>query len=389
MAIKIAIITSTRAEYGLLQPLIREMTEDSYFQAEVVVTGTHLLDKFGNTLEMIIADGIPVAHKIPIMGEEEESVSTIIGRGILAFSRLYEEQKYDAILVLGDRYELFSFCIPAMMLNIPIIHIHGGEKTEGAVDERIRHSITKMASLHFPTIQEYARRIIQMGESPEYVHPVGALGIDNIMAMQPLPREELEKELGIDFNNPVALVTFHPVTLNSADQIREQGEELFKALLAYDMHYIVTMPNNDSGSAILQNAIGHYVQKYPDRFIYRKSLGQKRYLSILSYVRMVIGNSSSGLIEVPSFRIPTINIGDRQRGRFAPATVIHCDCTYKDILDAIRKGDSLEFRESITDYDSPFGDGAAAKKMVRIIKETDFHLERMLKKEFFDVDYQI
>lgn len=389
MPIKIAIITSTRAEYGLLHPLILEMTADPYFQIEVVATGTHLLDKFGNTLEMIVADGISVAHRIPIMEEDGQSVNTIIGRGIFAFSKLYEEQKYDAILVLGDRYELLSFCIPAMMLNIPIIHIHGGEKSEGAVDERIRHSITKMASLHFPTIQEYAHRIIQMGECPEYVHPVGALGIDNIMAMQPFSQEELEKELDVDFDKPTALVTFHPVTLDSAGQIREQGAELFKALVDYKMHYIVTMPNNDSGSAILQNIIEQYVQKYPDRFVYRKSLGQKRYLSTLRYVRMVIGNSSSGLIEVPSFQIPTINIGDRQKGRFAPKTVIHCKCRYSDILGAIQEGDSARFRQSIANYRSPFGDGTAAKKMVRLIKGTDLKSEKILKKKFFDVDYKI
>ena len=389
MAIKLAIITSTRAEYGLLQPLIREMTKDAYFQIEVIATGTHLLDKFGNTLETITADGISVAHKVPIMEEDEQNVNTVIGRGIFAFSRLYEEQKYDAILVLGDRYELLSFCIPAMMLNIPIIHIHGGEKTEGAVDERIRHSITKMASLHFPTIREYAHRIIQMGECPEYVHPVGALGIDNIVAMEPLVQEELEKELGVDFDTPTALVTFHPVTLDSADQIRGQGAELFNALIDYEMQYIVTMPNNDSGSVILQNIIGQYVHKYPDRFIYRKSLGQKRYLSILRYVRMVIGNSSSGLIEVPSFHIPTIDIGDRQRGRFAPETVIHCKCNRKDILEAIRRGDSSEFRRSISNCESPFGDGSAASRITSIIKKTDLHSEKILKKQFFDVDYRI
>lgn len=389
MAVKIAIITSTRAEYGLLQPLIREMTKDAYFHIEVIATGTHLLNKFGNTLETIIADGISVAHKIPIMEEDEQNVNTVIGRGIFAFSRLYEQQKYDAILVLGDRYELLSFCIPAIMLNIPIIHIHGGEKTEGAVDERIRHSITKMASLHFPTIHEYAHRIVQMGECPDYVHPVGALGIDNIMAMEPLSREELEKELKIDFGKPTALVTFHPVTLDGADRISEQGAELFKALVDYEMHYIVTMPNNDSGSVILQNVIEHFVQKYPDRFVYRKSLGTKRYLSILRYVRMVIGNSSSGLIEVPSFHIPTIDIGDRQRGRFSPKTVIHCKCSRNDILRGIRKGDSSEFRKSISNYESPFGDGTAANRIVNIIKKTDLHSEEILKKQFFDVDYRI
>lgn len=389
MPIKIAVITATRAEYGLLYPLIKELLQNSEFELQVIATGTHLLERFGKTIDTIYADNIPVAYKIPIMSEENEGMAAIIAKGILKFSKLYEEEAYDAIIVLGDRYELYSFCIPAIMLNIPVVHLHGGEKTEGAVDERIRHSITKMASLHFPSLPLYARRIIQMGENPEYVHPVGALGIDNIINLVPLKKYELEEELGINLEESVALVTFHPVTLDTTEEIKNQGIELFEALVESKMQCIVTMPNNDAGSKILNGILEEYVEKYPEKFVFRRSLGQLKYLSLLKYVKMVIGNSSSGLIEVPSFKIPTINIGDRQRGRFSPETVIHCECQKDEILKAIRYGNSEEFRVSIKSYESPYGMGNTAKKIVEILKKTDFKSEKIVKKEFFDVEFRI
>lgn len=387
--LKVAVITSTRAEYGLLYPLIKKLLKDEYFECQLVVTGTHLLKRFGNTIDVIRNDRIPIAYEVPIMEEETENINTVIAKGIYEFSKIYEKEQYEAIIVLGDRYELYSFCIPAVMLNIPIIHIHGGERTEGAVDERVRHSISKMASLHFPSLPEYAHRLIQLGENPSYIYSVGALGIDNIKQIIPLSKKELENDLKICLDKPTALMTFHPVTLDSAIEIKRQGRELFEALVETKLNYIVTMPNNDRGNGILTEIIEKYSENYPEKFFYYKSLGQKRYLSLLRYVSMVVGNSSSGLIEVPSFNIPTINVGDRQKGRFMPDTVINCECEKKQILDAVLYAQSDEFRNKVENYVSPYGIGNTAEKMIDIMKKVDFKSDGIIKKEFYDLEFKI
>lgn len=386
---KVAVITSTRAEYGLLYPLIKTLSEDNAFHVHVLVTGTHLLDKYGMTVRFIENDGIKIAYRLPIIDENDENSNAVIAKAVIAFDAVYSKEKYDAIIVLGDRYELYGFCIPALMNRIPIIHIHGGEKTEGAMDERIRHSITKMASLHFPSIEEYAKRIIQMGEDPNFVFPVGALGIDNIMQLEIMPLGELEKELSVDLEHDTALVTFHPVTLNSVSKIKQQAEIVFSALSQLSMNYIVTMPNSDIGGDITRDIIQKYVDDYPSKFKYIKSLGQKRYLSALHYVKMVIGNSSSGIIEVPSFGIPTIDIGDRQQGRFSPKTVIHCECTEREIIDAIQKGASPEFELSINNYKNPYGEGDTAEKICRVLKNIDLTSECITKKQFYDLEFEV
>lgn len=386
---KIAIITSTRAEYGLLFPLIKALTMDEFFQVQVIVTGTHLLDKYGKTIQFIEDDGVKIAYQLPIMDEDAENTSAIIAKAIVAFDAVYRRENYDAIIVLGDRYELYGFCIPALMERIPIIHIHGGEKTEGAIDERIRHSITKMASVHFPSTTEYANRIIQMGENPRFVFPVGALGIDNIMHLATIPQHELEEDLLINFSEDTALVTFHPVTLNSMNEIEQEAKTVFSALSEYPMNYIVTMPNSDMGGDITRQVIEEYVNKYPSKFVYFKSLGQKRYLSVLHYVKMVIGNSSSGIIEVPCYRIPTINIGERQQGRFSPDTVIHCNCSKTEILKAIDIGMSKDFRTAIKTYKNPYGEGNTAQKICKVLKLIDLKSNHITKKQFYDIKFEV
>lgn len=385
--IKLALITSTRAEYGLLLPLIRAIEKEPQFSLQVIVTGTHLLKEYGETVRFIEKDGVPIAYRIPIM-HNGSGQNEVIACAITEFDALYEKEKYDAVIVLGDRYELYGFCIPAMMQRIPIIHLHGGERTEGALDERIRHSITKMAALHFPSIPEYAKRIVQMGEDPRFVYPVGAIGLDNILSLKPVPREDLENEYGISFDEKTALVTFHPVTLDTKEQIRDQAECVFSSLLLSGIKCIVTMPNSDTGGDIAVSVIERYSRMYPEQFIYRKSLGQINYLSVLRYVNAVIGNSSSGILEAPSFGIPTVDIGDRQRGRFAPKTVIHCDCEKEKIINAVNTAFSAEFRESIKGYVNPYGDGKTAERIVHILKNTDLHDERILKKQFYDIDFK-
>ena len=386
---KIAVITSTRAEYGILYPLIKVLSEDTFFQVQVIVTGTHLVDKYGKTIQYIQEDGIEISYQLSIMEDEVENANAVIAKAITAFSAVYQKECYDAIIVLGDRYELLGFCIPALMNRIPIIHIHGGEKSEGAIDERIRHAITKMASLHFPSTAEYANRIIQMGENPQYVFPVGALGIDNIMQLTTIPQSELEKELAVDFSNDTALVTFHPVTLNSIEEIEQEAEIVFSTLPKLPLKYIITMPNSDIGGNIIREIIKKYVNKFPKQFIYIKNLGQRRYLSTLHYVKMVIGNSSSGIIEVPSFNIPTIDIGDRQQGRFSPVTVIHCKCTETEIFNAVNKAMSETFRTSIKNYKNPYGDGKAAVKIREVLRQIDLKRTDIIKKRFYDIEFEV
>lgn len=382
---KIAVITATRAEYGLLKPLIEELLIDENIDCKVIVTGTHLLEKYGRTIQFIEKDGIPIQYTIPIMEEEQNNQCVVIAKATTAFSEIYQVEKYDAIVVLGDRYELYGFCVPALLHRIPIIHIHGGEKTEGAVDEKIRHSITKMASIHFPSIEEYAKRIIQMGENPEFVYPVGALGIDNALKLPLLSKEELEKNLEIDFSNNIAIVTFHPVTMEGIESAKIQAREVFDTLIQLPVFSVVTMPNSDMGGDVITEIILEYAEKYPHKMKFMKSLGQLRYLSALKYASLVVGNSSSGIIETASFRIPTINIGDRQKGRFSPQNVIHCECKAEEIKKAVEKGLSVAFKEEIVDCVNPYGDGQAAVRMRKILNEIDWTDSRIVQKEFWDL----
>ena len=384
---KIAIITSTRAEYGLLCPLIRQLIKDEYFNVHVLVTGTHLLYKYGRTIDYIKEDNIPINYEVSIMAEDSHSIGDIIAQAIIKFDEIFRLEKYDAVLVLGDRYELYGFCIPALLNNIPIIHLHGGEKSEGAIDERIRHSITKLASIHFPSIAENAKRIIQMGENPKYVFPVGALGIDNILSLDYMTQPELEQDLGVVLKGKhLAIVTFHPMTLADEDEISKQVVEVFDALLVSDLYCIVTMPNSDQGGQIVFEMIKTYARQYPHKFLFVKSLGQKRYLSLLNICDLVIGNSSSGIIEAPSFCIPTIDIGDRQKGRYAPKTVIHCNCIKEDILKSINKARSTEFKQFIKDYVNPYGDGHTAQKISDVLKKIDLRCDEIIQKRFIDME---
>ncbi len=386
---KLAVITATRAEYGLLNPLIKQLSGDAFFDCHVIVTGTHLVKKYGYTINQILDDQIAVAHTIHILSENENNPAEVIATAIREFSALYEAEQYDGIILLGDRFELYGFAIPALLLNIPIIHIHGGERTEGAVDEKIRHSITKMSSIHFPSIEEYRKRIIQMGEMPENVYAVGALGIDNIANLPLYNRAELEHKLQIDFRQDVAVVTFHPVTLETPEESARQVAALMDALLQSSLFSIITMPNCDVGGDAILKIILKYVEQYGNRFRFIKSLGQKNYLSCLKYARLVIGNSSSGIIETASFHLPAINIGDRQKGRFAPENVIHCSCEPDSIKSAIALGLSQDFRNSLIGCTNPYGDGHTAEKIADTLKGLNWDCVKLVKKEFYDINFEV
>lgn len=387
---KIVILTATRAEYGLLKPIIEKLNIDEYFDMRLVVTGTHLVAEFGMTIQEIEADKIPIDKKIEILLSSDTSValSKSMGLALISFSEYFEECKPDAIMVLGDRYETLAVCCAAMNARIPIFHLHGGETTEGAIDEAIRHSLTKMSYLHFTSTEAYRKRVIQMGESPNRVFNVGAMGVENALNTQCMSVKELEESIGFELGEMYAVGTFHPVTLETATAVK-QTEELLAAIDKYkDIRYLFTRANSDTDGRSINRILVEYA-KGNDNFCLVDSLGMKRYLSALKYSLFVIGNSSSGLVEAPSFRIPTINIGDRQRGRIYGKTVIHCKPEWHAIVEAIHKAMDTSFRETIKDVGNPYGDGHTSEKIVDIIKDFFVNDRIDIKKKFCDFDFDI
>jgi GDP/UDP-N,N'-diacetylbacillosamine 2-epimerase (hydrolysing) len=346
---KICVITGTRAEYGLLYWTMKGLQSDAEIDLSICVTGMHLSPEFGLTYKKILEDGFYITEKVETLLSSDTSVGIAksIGLGIISFSEVFERIQPDLILVLGDRFEIFAACSAAMVSRIPIAHCHGGEATEGLIDEAIRHSITKMAHIHFTSTEEFKKRVIQLGEQPKNVYNVGALGIENINKLKLLDKNEFEDSINFELNRVNFLVTFHPVTLDSFSA-KEQFNELLQALDKYENTSIIfTKPNADTDGRIIIQMIDEYVSKNSSKAVAFTSLGQLRYLSAIQYMDVVIGNSSSGLIEVPSFKIPTINIGDRQQGRVKAISVIDCDANELDIKKGIQKALSQDFKEQI------------------------------------------
>ena len=386
---KICVITGTRAEYGLLKPIIEKIKYDNDFELQLVATGMHLSPEFGLTYKEIENDGFKINEKVEILLSSDSSIgiSKSMGLAIISFSEIFERIKPDIIIVLGDRYEIFSAVSAAMIANIPIAHLHGGEATEGLIDEAIRHSITKMSYLHFTSTEEYRKRVIQLGENPERVYNVGAISVEIIKELQLLSKEDLEKELGIKFDTKVALLTFHPVTLenNSAE---DQFNELLKALDKFkDIKVIFTKSNSDTYGRIINNLIDNYVMLNSDRCVQFTSMGQLRYLSAMKYCNFVIGNSSSGILEAPILKKPTINIGDRQKGRIQMDSIINCEPTEKDIVEAIKNVISYEFTKCIDKMINPYGEGNVSKDIMKIIKGLLQEDKIKLKKQFYNIDW--
>ncbi len=366
---KICVLTATRAEYGLLKPMIRGLMTVPEFDVRVVVTGAHLSAEFGLTYREIEQDGISIDDKIEILlsSDTPASISKSMGLALISFADYLERLKPDLLLVLGDRYETLAVCIAAMNERIPIAHLYGGEITEGAVDDCIRHAITKLSYLHFTSTQEYCDRIIQMGEQKDRVYCVGALGIENIKNEQLLTKDELMKIVRFSTEQPYAMVTFHPVTLedNSASL---QFQELLHALSQYkSMNFVFTKANADTNGRIINQMIDEYVENSRNAMAFT-SMGSVRYLSALKYSKFVIGNSSSGLLEAPSFCIPTINIGDRQKGRLRASSVIDCEPMEDAIKMAIERALSHEFVEIARSTRNPYGDGNTSKKVIKHLK---------------------
>ncbi|PRM92014.1 UDP-N-acetylglucosamine 2-epimerase (hydrolyzing) [Arcobacter cryaerophilus gv. occultus] len=384
MARKICIITGTRAEYGLLYWLLKEIEADKELQLQVIVTGMHLSPEFGLTYKEIEKE-FKINKKIEMLLSSDTSVgiSKSMGLAQISFAESYDELKPDIVIVLGDRYEIFSATSAAMIARIPIAHISGGETTEGAFDEAIRHSITKMSHLHFTATNEYKNRVIQLGENPSRVFNVGGMGIENIKRLKLLSKEEFEKSIEFKLNIKNILVTFHPVTLENSTA-KEQFQQLLDAIDELeDTNIIFTKANSDTDGRVINQMIDEYVTKNSHKSIVFTSLGQLRYLSALQYVDAVVGNSSSGLAEAPSFRIGTINIGDRQKGRIKASSVIDCEPNKDSILKSFEKLYSKEFQETLKTTINPYGNGCASKKIVEILKSVD--LGNILKKSFYDL----
>ncbi len=382
---KICIVTGTRAEFGLMYWLIKSVHEDQDLELQLIVTGMHLSPEFGLTYKAIEESGLPISKKIEILLSSDSAVgiSKSMGLAMISFSEAYAELQPDFILVLGDRFEVFSAASVATICRIPIGHIHGGEATEGLIDEPIRHSITKMAHLHFTANSQYRKRVIQLGEQPDRVFNTGSPGLDNVYRLELLGKNDFEKSIDFKLGEKNALVTFHPVTLeNNTSKI--QFESLLKALDAIeDLNIIFTKPNADTNGRVIIELIDQYVSQHPQRSCAFISLGQLRYLSALKHVDIVVGNSSSGLTEVPSFDIPTINIGDRQKGRLKAKSVLDCQPTEQDISQSLEKSLSTDFLSSIKNTENPYGGEGASEKIKDIIKTVS--LEGILKKSFYDL----
>lgn len=384
---KICVVTGTRAEYGLLYWLMKEIEADKEFQLQLIVTGMHLSSEFGLTYKEIEKE-FKIDKKIEMLLSSDTSIgiSKSMGLAQISFCEAFEELKPDILIVLGDRYEIFSVVCTAMIARIPIVHLHGGETTEGAFDESIRHSITKMSHLHFAATEEYRNRVIQLGEHPSRVFNVGGMGIENIKRLKLLTKEEFENSIDFKLNKKNILVTFHPVTLENSTA-QEQFQELLEVIDELkDTNIIFTKANSDTDGRIINQMIDDYVAKNFHKSVGFNSLGQLRYLSALQFINAVVGNSSSGLLEAPSFKIGTINIGDRQKGRVKADSIIDCSANKFDIKKAFEKLYSLEFQNSLLNVTNPYGDGCASKKIIEEIKRVD--LENILKKIFYDIKFQ-
>jgi GDP/UDP-N,N'-diacetylbacillosamine 2-epimerase (hydrolysing) len=382
---KICIITGTRAEYGLLYWLMKEIQEDADLELQIIATGMHLAPEFGLTYRQIEDNGFKIDKKIEILLSSDTpiGISKSMGLGIIGFAEAYAELRPDIVVLLGDRFETFCAAGTACVSRIPIAHIHGGETTRGAMDEAFRHSITKMSHLHFTSTEEYRKRVIQLGESPDRVFNVGALGIENIRRLSLLSREDLEKEIGFSLGQQCILVTYHPVTLEHSTA-QSQFQNLLNAIDAIDgIRVIFTKANADTEGRIINQMIDEYTTKKKNKAISFTSMGQLRYLSAMKHVDAVLGNSSSGILEAPSFKIPTINIGDRQKGRIAARSVINCFPTKDAIIKAIKQALSPEFRQSIQDMQNFCEKENTARDIKEIIKH--FDLNNILKKEFYDI----
>ncbi len=381
---RVCVFTGSRAEFGLLRPLIDLINNDPFFDLKLMVSGSHLSPQLGFTVDEIISTGFKIDEKIEILlaSDTRISVSKAMGLGMISFSEALARISPDLVIVLGDRFELLSFASTAFIMGVPIAHIHGGEITEGAYDDGIRHAITKMSQLHFTSTEVYRQRVIQMGEHPDTVYNTGALGLDNIIAMNLLDIENLSQELQFDLGSEYIVVTYHPET-NSEVESSHAVTNLLQALNSFqDLKVIFTKANADHGGNEINKIIESYVSWNPDRTRLYSSLGSLKYLSLLKHATLMAGNTSSGIIEMPFFRKPTVNIGDRQKGRVQSESIIQVFNSMESIKEGIKKGLSSEFRLKCQNVPAYYGDGKASERMVDVLKVTEISSIRF--KHFYD-----
>ena len=384
---KIAVFTGTRAEYGLLYWLMKDIEAADQLQLQLIVSGAHLSELHGHTVDQIEADGFSIDWRIDLgLGEGDDRLHTAqaTGRAVSGVAEALTELQSDLVILLGDRYELLGAASAALLVGIPIFHLHGGEVTEGAYDDAIRHSITKMATWHGVANEDYRQRVIQMGESPARVFTVGGLGLDNLHRLSLLDKRALESELAFRFGEKTIFVTYHPVTHAYSEDVGLSN--LLTVLQAReDIHVMFTYPNADHGHQDLIEQVDRFVNAHPERSASWRSLGQLRYLSVLRYVDAVVGNSSSGIIEAPSFGVGTVNIGHRQAGRMRAASIIDCSEATADIDAVLNRVFDQDYKKQLATVENPYGNGGAAQKLVDIM--TDLPILESGVKPFFDVSF--
>tara|TARA_R110002020_G_scaffold183864_5_gene380387 strand:+ start:3593 stop:4744 length:1152 start_codon:yes stop_codon:yes gene_type:complete len=375
---KVAVFTGTRAEYGLLYWLLKDIENADDLTLHLLVSGSHLSPEFGHTIDQIKADGFEISETIEMLLSSDSAVGTVksLGLGIIGYSDALERQKPDVLIVLGDRYEALGIAQAAMLMRIPILHIHGGEITEGAYDDAIRHAITKFSLLHATSTEPYRQRVIQLGEAPERVRNVGAIGLDHIKRSALMSREELSESLNFSLDSDFAVLTYHPVTLAN-----EPAEETFlnitEALSAFpDLKIIVTYPNADDGGRKIIPLIESFGSKNSERVKIVPSLGQRRYLSAVKHSKLVIGNSSSGILEVPSFKVPTVNVGVRQQGRIAAESVLHCKPSADSIKRTLTEALKLTQEGRLDGIHNPYGFGNAGPEILKMIRSTELDVTK-------------
>lgn len=380
----ITAVTTSRADYGVFRPVLRRIANASDLDLELMVTGSHLAPLYGHTVEQIEADGFRIRDRIETLlaNDSPYAVAQSMGLTMLGFAQAYARAKPELLLVLGDRYEMFAAAAAAVPMKIPIAHIHGGETTEGAIDEAFRHGLTKMSHLHFAATEEYRDRILQLGEQPNRVIVSGAPSLDNLNDLKLLSQEELEQRLSFSLEQPFLLVTFHPVTLQY-EEAASQFQQLLVALEQFNTRVVFTYPNADTSGQVIIRMIESYVAKH-DNAVAVTTLGTQAYFSLMKLAHAMVGNSSSGIIEAASFHLPVVNIGIRQQGRVRGANVIDCDVVAADILSSLRLACSTNFHRSISGMANPYGDGRAAERIVTRLSQLELN-EHLLHKKFHDI----
>ena len=381
---RIGVVTVSRSDYGHLRPVLEALRRAPDLELLLLVAGMHLASEFGLTVRDIEADGFPISARVEMLGggDTPEAVAAATGRGVAGFGEAFARLRPDVVVALGDRFEMLAAAVAALPFALPVAHIHGGEVSEGAMDNQIRHAITKLAHLHFASAEPHARRIAAMGEEPWRIHTVGAPGLDRLATTEPLPRAALARELGLPEAGPWLLVTFHPVTLEYRDTAAHI-DELLAALEKTDGFIVITYPNADTAGRLIIERIEEFAGRHPRRCRLAKSLGERLYLSLLRHADLMIGNSSSGLIEAPSFGLPVVNVGSRQRGRLRGANVIDVEPSREDILRGIEAAQALPFRVRARAAANPYGDGHAAPRVVDVLRSVPVDAQ-LVQKRFSD-----